>query len=90
METMRLAGGGITSDSPDCEKAPRIHELYVDIGTVSPNLTNALAWEVGFDRSVIAFTPETTHVLLASAATPPGRSTLVAEFSQGTLWALGG
>ena len=70
--------------APDLE----VGELFVDVATVSPNLTNALAWEIGFDRSVIAFTPETTHVLLASAATPPGGSTLVAEFSQGTLWAL--
>lgn len=65
-----------------------VGELFVDVASVSPNLTNALAWEVGFDRTVIAFSPQTTHVLLPSAATPPGGSTLVAEFSQGTLWDL--
>ena len=49
-----------------------IGELFVDVATVSPNLTNALAWEVGFDRSVTVFSPHTTHLLIASAATPPG------------------
>lgn len=69
---------------PDLE----VGELFVDVASVSANLTNALAWQIGFDRSVIASTSRTTHMLLASAATPPGGSVLVAEFSQGTLWEL--
>lgn len=62
--------------------------LQVDIATVSANLTNALAWEVGFDRTTIELTPETTHVLMRPGATPPVGASLVAEFSLGTLWAL--
>ncbi len=69
---------------PDLE----VGELFVDVATVSPNLTNALAWRIGFDRSVTETSPQTTHMLVASAATPPSGSLPVAEFSQGTLWEL--
>ena len=65
-----------------------ISELFVDVGGVSTSLTNALAWEVGFDRSVTVQTPRTTHVLLAPDATPPLGATLVIEFRQGMLWEL--
>lgn len=65
-----------------------VGELYVDVASVSANLANALTWHIGFDRSVTETSPQTTHMLLASAATPPGGSVLVAEFSQGTLWEL--
>ena len=67
-----------------------IGEVFVDIETVSPNLTNAVAWEVGFDDSVTTRTDRTTHLLLAVDAEPPAGSTLVAEFDLGTLWRLAG
>ena len=81
----RTAAGEIDERlNPDLE----VGELFTDVATVSPNLTNALAWHIGFDRSVIETSPQTTHVLVTPAATPPGGSRLVAEFSQGTLWEL--
>ena len=65
-----------------------IDEVFLDVEAVSPNLTNAIAWEVGFDRSVVASTERTTHVLLAVGADPPAGSALVTEFDLGTLWRL--
>jgi hypothetical protein len=65
-----------------------IGELFVDTGRVSSSLTNALVWNVGFDRSVITRTPKTTHALLGLDTSPPEGSRLVAQFSQGTLWEL--
>ncbi|MEM9520229.1 MAG: hypothetical protein AAGA37_12975 [Actinomycetota bacterium] len=65
-----------------------IGEVFLDTAAVSPNLTNAVAWEVGFDRSSITMTDATTHVLLAVATAPPANAVLVAEFADGSLWRL--
>ena len=65
-----------------------IGEVFVDITTVSPNLTNAVVWEVGFDRSVTEATADTTHVLIPVDAEPPAGAVVVAEFRSGTLWRL--
>ncbi|MEO0493635.1 MAG: hypothetical protein AAF081_09480 [Actinomycetota bacterium] len=66
----------------------QIDELWVDTSTVSPNLTNALAWRVGFESTSLTFTADTTHLLIPSDAQPPDGAVLVAEFTQGTLWRL--
>jgi hypothetical protein len=66
----------------------KIGELWVDTSTVSPNLTNALAWRVGFDVTTLTFDDNTTHVLIPTDAEPPAGAELVAEFSQGSLWRL--
>jgi hypothetical protein len=65
-----------------------IGEVFVDITTVSPNLTNAVAWEVGFDRAVTEASTATTHLLIPLDAEPPPGSVSIAEFSNGTLWRL--
>jgi hypothetical protein len=66
----------------------KIGELWVDTSTVSPNLTNALAWRVGFDVTMLTFDDNTTHVLIPTDAEPPAGAELVVEFSQGSLWRL--
>jgi hypothetical protein len=66
----------------------KIGELWVDTSTVSPNLTNALAWRVGFDVTTPTFDDTTTHVLIPTGTEPPAGAELVAEFSQGSLWRL--
>ncbi|MCH1436445.1 MAG: hypothetical protein L7U56_12290, partial [Acidimicrobiales bacterium] len=63
-----------------------IDELFVDISRLSPNLSNALAWEVGFDRTVLEVTSATTHLLTAPDTEPPRDGVMVAEFAGGTLW----
>ena len=63
-----------------------ITELHVDPTVVSGNLTNALAFAVGFDHSVLEPTEATSHVLLpVDGAAPPGAE-LVAQFERGWLW----
>ncbi len=66
-----------------------VGELYVDSARVSPNLIAALAWEVGFDRTVDSLTPESTHLLLPPEAQPPAGSTLLLQFERGTVWVIG-
>ncbi len=66
-----------------------IDEVFVDTGRLSPNLTNALAWEVGFDHAVTRATSATTHLLIPTDAEAPPGATLVVEFAGGTLWRLG-
>ncbi len=65
-----------------------IAEVFVDTDTVSPNLSNAVAWFVGFDNTVITATPATTHILIPAEAIPPLGSIEVALLGSGTLWAL--
>lgn len=67
-----------------------IGEVFVDTATVSPNLTNAIAWRAGFDHTTLTFGEATTHLLIPPDATPPTGAELVAEFGQGTLWRLPG
>jgi len=67
-----------------------IGELWVDTSTVSPNLTNALAWRVGFGETTLVINEGTTHWLIPPDAEPPARAELVAQFSQGSLWRLAG
>ena len=90
LETLRQLHEFTVSGEVDegLDPSTDISELFVDVGGVSASLTNALVWEVGFDRSVTEQTPRTTHVLLAPDATPPLGATLVIEFRQGTLWEL--
>jgi hypothetical protein len=71
------------------EESAGVGELYVDSARVSPNLIAALAWEVGFDRTVNSRTPETTHLLLPPDAEPPAGSTLLLQFERGTVWTVG-
>lgn len=90
LETLdQLYAGTAAGEIDDRLDAPvEIDEVFVDLTAVSPNLTNALAWKVGFDHTVTSFTAETTHILIPVDANPPTGSTLVAEFSLGNLWAL--
>ena len=80
--------------TPAAEAAARlpddgsIREVFVDVMTVSPNLTNAVAWEVGFDRTVTEATADTTHILVPIDAPAPPAAVVVAEFGSGTLWRL--
>lgn len=67
----------------------RIDQLYVDLAGVSSNLTGALAFHAGFDRTVTERTATTTHVLLPVGTPPPGAATQVAAFDLGVLWRLG-
>lgn len=83
---------GLYANTPAAEVATNlpddevIDELFVDISRLSPNLSNALAWEVGFDRTVLEVTSVTTHRLTATDAEPPRDGVMVAEFAGGTLW----
>ena len=70
---------------PDDES---IGEVFLDTSAVSPNLTNAFAWEAGFGRSVIEPSSTTTHHLLGAEFAPPAGSVAVVEFSGATLWRL--
>ena len=65
-----------------------IGEVFVDTAAVSPNLTNAVVWEVGFDQAVTETTSATSHLLIAVDAVPPPDSVIIAEFRGGTLWRL--
>ncbi len=67
-----------------------IGELWVDTSRVSPNLTNALAWRVGFDAATLTVTQHTTHWLIPPDAESPAGAELVAQFSQGSLWRVAG
>jgi len=76
---------------------PMIEELWVDPSQVSANLTNALAWTVGFERTVLTPSPATSHALLPRGVPPasvreldraPRTGSIVAEFAQGVLWRL--
>ena len=80
------AAGEVDALLPEGED---IGEVYVDVATVSPNLTNALAWEVGFEGTVLVTTEATTHILIPVEEDQPPGSVVVAEFSSGTLWRLG-
>jgi len=73
----------VATNLPDDEV---IDELFVDISRLSPNLSNALAWEVAFDRTVLEVTSVTTHLLTATDTEPPQDGVMVAEFAGGTLW----
>ena len=65
-----------------------ISEVFLDSETVAPNLTNAVAWFVGFDNTVLAATPATTHILILAEATPPVGSIEVASLESAILWEL--
>lgn len=69
------------------ERQP-IAEVFLDTGRVSPNLTNAVAWEVGFDHAVLEAGDATTHLLIPPDAEPPPGSVVIVEFVDGTLWRL--
>ncbi|MEM1335140.1 MAG: hypothetical protein AAGG08_16945, partial [Actinomycetota bacterium] len=81
------AMGQVDAALPADEK---IGEVWVDTSSVSPNLTNAIAWRVGFDNTTLVFTENTTHLLIPPGANAPGGAELVAEFGQGSLWRLPG
>ena len=65
-----------------------IAEVSLETARLSPNLTNAVAWNVGFDHAVLETGPDTTHVLIGTDAEAPPGSVVVVEFSGGTLWRL--
>jgi len=65
-----------------------VGEVYIDIGVVSPNIANAVIWEVGFDHAAIDFDKSTTHVLIPAEAAGPPESVLVAELGAANLWQL--
>lgn len=75
----------VAAQLPDTDA---IDEVFLDIATLSPNLANAFAWEIGFDRAVTEATSATTHLLIPVDASPPTGSVMVAEFRDGTLWRL--
>ncbi|MEM7143202.1 MAG: hypothetical protein AAF548_19425 [Actinomycetota bacterium] len=64
--------------------------LVIDTDRVQPNLAAAVAYEVGLDRASADLEPGTTHLLLPADASPPDNARLVAEFVDGSVWALGG
>ena len=71
----------------------QISRIAVDSEGLSPNLTGAVAWEVGFDNTSIGISPDeiavgTSHLLLRADATAPAGAALVADVGQGRLWAL--
>lgn len=70
-----------------------ISEVVVDTAGLSPNLTGAVAWEVGFDHTSTGvgpdqISPDASHLLLrADAAAPPGAE-FVTDVGAAKLWAL--
>ncbi len=71
----------------------QISRIAVDTEGLSPNLTGAVAWEVGFDNTSIdvspdEISPDTSHLLLRADATAPAGAALVTDVGQGKLWAL--
>ena len=71
----------------------QISQIAVDTEGLSPNLTGAVAWEVGFDNTSIGISPDeissdTSHLLLRADATAPAGAALVTDVGQGKLWVL--
>ena len=70
-----------------------ISHIAVDTAGLSPNLTGAVAWEVGFDNTSIEtgpdeIGPDTSHLLLrADAPAPPGAE-FITDVGDGKLWVL--
>jgi len=92
----RTPFGEIEMTLPESEQ---VTELYVDPGVVSANLTNSLAWKVGFDRTVLTPSDQTTHMLIPGNIRPERVEALVtlpgvywaypvAAFRSGVLWRL--
>ena len=72
-----------------------ISEIAVDVVGLSPNLTGAVAWEVGFDNtsthvSTDQFSPSTSHLLLRTDAESPPDAEFVTDVGAARLWALPG
>lgn len=65
-----------------------IGEVFLDTATLSPNLTNAVAWEVGFGHAVVEPSSTATHLLVSPEAEVAPGALLVAEFSGANLWRL--
>lgn len=62
--------------------------IVLDTDRVPSNLTAAVAYEVGLDRARADLTPGATHLLLPADAAAPAGASIVAEFDDGTVWAL--
>lgn len=71
----------------------QISQIAVDTEGLSPNLTGAVAWEVGFDNTSIEvnpdeISPDTSHLLLRADATAPPGAAFVTDVGGGELWVL--
>ncbi|MDG2029212.1 MAG: hypothetical protein P8J50_19115 [Acidimicrobiales bacterium] len=60
--------------------------IVIDTDRVARNLTAAVAWEAGLDHVAAELTAGATHLLLPADEQPPSGATLVAEFSNGSVW----
>ncbi len=70
-----------------------ITRIAVDVQGLSPNLTGAVAWEVGFENTSTGvspdeISPDTSHLLLRADASAPFGARAVTGVGQATLWAL--